>query len=227
MDKYNIAIDGPAGAGKSTIARLVAGALGFIYVDTGAMYRAVTWAILEAGIPLDEESRMIDLVQHADIRLLPGPDGQLVFINGVDVTQSIRSSHVTGNVSQVAQVAGIRKVLVAKQKEMAAKQGVVMDGRDIGSTVLPDARVKVFLTASVRIRAERRYKELQEAGRLHVSLEQLEQEIATRDRMDQERETSPLVQAKDAVLIDTTDMTIPEVVESILSLCREHVGGGN
>ncbi|WP_248925401.1 (d)CMP kinase [Paenibacillus hamazuiensis] len=226
MKKFNIAIDGPAGAGKSTIARLVADNLGFIYVDTGAMYRAVTWKIIQSGIRLDDEQEMIELAKQSEIRLLPGEQGQLVFIDGKDVTSDIRSAEVTGNVSQVAQVAGIRKVLVAKQKEMAASKGVVMDGRDIGSTVLPDAEVKVFLTASVSIRAERRFKELKDAGRTGISLEQLERDIAARDKMDQERETSPLVRAEGAVLLDTTEMTIPEVVESILSLCREHAGGG-
>ncbi|OXM88087.1 (d)CMP kinase [Paenibacillus rigui] len=225
MDKFNIAIDGPAGAGKSTIARLVANALGFVYVDTGAMYRAVTWSVLRSGLSPDQESEVIALTERLDIRLAPGDQGQQVFVDDQEVTSDIRSAEVTGNVSRIAQIAEVRRILTDKQKRLAADKGVVMDGRDIGSHVLPDAELKVFLTASVRIRAERRFKEIQDQ-RSEVTLEQLEHEIATRDRMDEQRETSPLVQAADAILLDTTNMTIPQVVEHILGLCRSKVGGG-
>jgi cytidylate kinase len=226
LKKINIAIDGPAGAGKSTVARLVAEAIGFIYVDTGAMYRAATWQILRSGIRLEDEPHMIEAVRQADIKLLPGSEGQLVYLNGADITKEIRSESVTASVSRVSAIAEIREMLTSKQKVMAQSKGVVMDGRDIGSTVLPDAEVKVFLTASVRIRAERRFKELQVSGREGIDLEQLERDIASRDKMDQEREVSPLVKAKDAVLIDASELTIPEVVERVLALCRIQVGGG-
>jgi cytidylate kinase len=224
LEKFNIAIDGPAGAGKSTIARLVANTLGFVYVDTGAMYRAATWYILQSGISPEEEQEAIALVRELDIRLAPGSVGQQVLVNGKDVTTEIRSATVTNNVSQIARIAEVRHILTQKQKLLAADKGVVMDGRDIGSHVLPNAEVKVFLTASVRVRAERRFKETQD--RPDVTLAQLEQEIATRDRMDEQRETAPLIQAADAVLLDTTNLTIPLVVERILELCRTEVGGG-
>lgn len=225
MEKFNIAIDGPAGAGKSTIARLVAGNLGFVYVDTGAMYRAVTWKILKEGLRDEQTAQMIALTQKIDIRLSPGENGQTVYVDGQDVTGLIRSAEVTGNVSRVSSIGEIREVLVRKQKKMAAGKGVVMDGRDIGSHVLPDAEVKVFLTASVRIRAERRLKEIADS-QPNVTLEQLMQDIAERDRMDEQREVSPLMRAPDAVLIDTTEMTIPEVVDRILELCKSRIGGG-
>ncbi|TDF99324.1 (d)CMP kinase [Paenibacillus piri] len=225
MDKFNIAIDGPAGAGKSTIARLVANTLGFVYVDTGAMYRAVTWKVLSSGISPDHTADVIAVTDRMDIRLAPGENGQQVFVDGHDATAEIRSAEVTGNVSQIAAIADVRRILTVKQKRLAAVKGVVMDGRDIGSHVLPDAELKIFLTASVRVRAERRYNEIQDQ-RASVTLEQLESEIAARDRMDEQRKTAPLVQAPDAVLLDTTSMTIHEVVERILELCRTEVGGG-
>ncbi|WP_281886873.1 (d)CMP kinase [Paenibacillus sp. YYML68] len=225
MEKFNIAIDGPAGAGKSTIARLVASALGFVYIDTGAMYRAVTWKIMDKGLQPDQTGDMIALTKQMDIQLTPGEAGQNVFVDGYDVTGLIRTAEVTGYVSFVSSIAEIRQVLTRKQKEMAASMGVVMDGRDIGSHVLPDAEVKVFLTASVLVRAERRLKEI-EHTQPGITLEQLMHDIATRDRMDEQRDASPLVQAPDAILVDTTSMTIPEVVDRILELCASRVGGG-
>ncbi|MCM3269246.1 (d)CMP kinase [Paenibacillus elgii] len=225
MEKFNIAIDGPAGAGKSTIARLVAGALGFVYVDTGAMYRAVTWKILQEGLQAEQISDMIALTGRMDIRLVPGSDGQMVFVDGEDVTGMIRLAEVTGNVSRIASIAEIRSILTAKQQEMARSKGIVMDGRDIGSHVLPDAEVKVFLTASVSVRAQRRFKEICDS-QPDITLERLEHDIAERDRMDEQREASPLVKAQDAVLLDTTEMTIPQVVDRILELCKLRVGGG-
>jgi cytidylate kinase len=226
LQKFNIAIDGPAGAGKSTIARMVAGTLGFVYVDTGGMYRAVTWKVLQDGIMPDQAAEAIAAAQRMSIELHPRADGQQVFVDGVDVTKLIRSSAVNEHVSQIASLGEIRQILVAKQKEMAASKGVVMDGRDIGTHVMPDAEIKIFLTASVKERAQRRFKEMQSGGDQSVTLEQLEQDIARRDQMDEQREISPLAQADDALLIDSTTMTIPDVVDAILRLCRDKVGGG-
>jgi CMP/dCMP kinase len=226
LDKFNIAIDGPAGAGKSTIARLVAGALGFVYVDTGAMYRAVTWKVQQEGLLPDQETEVVALANRIRIELVPGSVGQQVFVDGVDVTKEIRTTAITDDVSQIASIGAIRQLLVALQKQMAVAKGVVMDGRDIGTHVLPDAEIKIFLTASVAERAERRFKEMQSSGTCTMTLEQLEQDIARRDQMDQEREISPLTRAHDAILMDSTAMTIEEVVDEILGLCKDKVGGG-
>jgi cytidylate kinase len=225
LEKYNIAIDGPAGAGKSTIARRVAEALGFVYVDTGAMYRAVTWRVLQQGISPTDTERVADVARNLRLELRPGLDGQQVIANGEEVTGYIRTPEVNANVSDVAKIREVREQLVKKQKEMTAAKGVVMDGRDIGTHVLPDAEVKVFLTASPRVRAERRFLELKDS-QPELTIEQLEQDIARRDRIDEEREVSPLVRAPDAVLIDSTNMTIPEVVQRILELCKARAPGG-
>ncbi|MFB7815732.1 (d)CMP kinase [Paenibacillus chitinolyticus] len=224
MTKFNIAIDGPAGAGKSTIARKVAGELGFVYVDTGAMYRAVTWKVLQDGVNALDTEAVARTAAGMTIELVPGPDGQLVFVDGRDVSSDIRTKLVTDQVSQIAAIAEVRKLLVDKQKQMAASKGIVMDGRDIGTHVLPDAEVKVFLTASVRKRAERRFQEVQGTA-MATTLEEMEKDIARRDMLDEGREVSPLVQAADAVMLDSTDLTIPEVVESILEMCRMRTGG--
>lgn len=225
MKGLNIAIDGPAGAGKSTIARLVAGALGYTYVDTGAMYRAVTWSMLQHGLLPNQKKEMFDLAASLHIELLPGNEGQQVFVNGEDVTGKIRDTKITDHVSQIAAIEDIRKLLVAKQQRMAEAKCVVMDGRDIGTHVLPDAEVKVFLTASVRKRAERRFNELQGKSTFQMTLDELEHDIERRDRLDQERIVSPLIRASDAVLIDSTELTIPEVVDLILALAAEKTGG--
>ncbi|SEB64956.1 (d)CMP kinase [Paenibacillus sp. GP183] len=226
MQKFNIAIDGPAGAGKSTVARMVAGALGFIYVDTGGMYRAVTWKVLQEGLNPEQTADVIAVARRLEIELQPRPDGQQVWVDGVDVTKWIRSAEVNGYVSKIASIGEVRQILVTKQKRLATAKGVVMDGRDIGTQVLPDAELKIFLTASVHKRAERRFKEMQDGGDRDATLQQLEQDIARRDQMDQEREISPLVRADDALLIDSTTMSIPEVVDAILGLCRDKAGGG-
>lgn len=213
----NIAIDGPAGAGKSTIARLVATRLGYIYIDTGAMYRAVTVAALRAGVA-DDGGALAALAGELEIGLEAGEEKQRVLLDGEDVTEEIRSREVTLHVSQVAANETVRQLLAGRQRELAAGKGVVMDGRDIGTHVLPDAELKIFLTASVQVRALRRYEEL--AGKQDVRLEQLEQEIAERDRMDEQRAVAPLVRAPDAVLVDSTGMSIAEVTEQIIRLCR-------
>lgn len=223
MNKFNIALDGPAGAGKSTVARLVANELGFVYIDTGAMYRAVTWKVLELGIHADQTAKVIETAKAMDIVLQPGPTGQQVLVDGEDVTDRIRSAAINANVSLIAQIAEVRELLVSKQKAMAASKGVVMDGRDIGTQVLPDAEVKIFLTASARERAERRYKEMDKPA---ITVEQLELEIARRDKLDSEREVSPLVQAQDAVLLDSSNIPLQDVVGKVLELCRAKVSGG-
>lgn len=219
MNRFNIALDGPAGAGKSTVARLVAKALGFVYVDTGAMYRAVTWHVLSRDISVDDVGAVVAAAREISIDLAPGEAGQLVFVDGEDVTEYIRSSAINRNVSYIARIPEIRELLVSMQKRLAEGKGVVMDGRDIGTKVLPDAEVKVYLTANARRRAERRFSEL---GDPQISIEELETQIRNRDFLDKEREVSPLMQAEDAVLLDTTEMSLEEVVEAVLALCRSH-----
>ncbi len=217
--KINVAIDGPAGAGKSTVARKVAEILGYIYVDTGAMYRSVTLKALREGLDLDDARSLASMARRTDLRLVPEPSGQRVLMDGEDVTEGIRSQEVTSRVSKVAAVPDIRDVLVKLQRDIADQRGVVMDGRDIGTNVLPDAEVKVFMTASVRIRAERRWLELREKEP-GATVEALMEAIAARDQSDSERETSPLRQADDAVLLDTSQLTADEAAERIVSLCR-------
>lgn len=223
LNKINVAIDGPAGSGKSTVVRLVADQLGYVYVDTGAMYRAVTWMVIQRGLAPERQEEIIKLAGGLDIRLIPGPQGQQVWVNDQNVTEAIRSPQVSRLVPVIAQIPEVRSQLVKKQKEKAAGKGVVMDGRDIGTRVMPDAEVKIFLTASAKERARRRYEELKEKGE-NVTLRQLEMEIEQRDRIDREREVSPLAQAEDAILIDSTDLTAPEVVQTIVNLCRNQIG---
>lgn len=223
QNRINIAIDGPAGAGKSTVARLVAQQLGYVYVDTGAMYRAVTWKVLQAGIDLEQTEAIIEITRATAITLLPGADRQIVIIDGEDRTEEIRSIEVNRGVSRIAQIEQVRSILVSVQKRMALDKGIVMDGRDIGTHVLPDAEVKIYLTASVRKRAERRFIEWDD--RSSLTLEQLEREIEARDRMDEQRAISPLVCAHDAIRIDSTDMTIDDVVGSIVRISRTILHG--
>ncbi|MFB5763101.1 (d)CMP kinase [Paenibacillus medicaginis] len=219
--KINIAIDGPAGAGKSTVARRVAEALSYVYVDTGAMYRAATWYLMKHEVLPEDVQEVLQHVPKMVIELKPDPSGQKVICNGVDVTVEIRSLDVTGNVSRYASIAGLREHLTSGQRRMAECKGVVMDGRDIGTTVLPDAELKVFMTASVKERALRRFKELREVG---ITLEQLERDIAARDKLDEEREVSPLRRSEDAMMLDTTYMDIDEVVDTIVSYCKTAIG---
>lgn len=202
------------------MARLVASALGFVYVDTGAMYRAVTWKILQLGLRPDDAEEVARATRNMEIRLARSEQGQLVFVDGENVTDYIRSADINRNVSFIAQNREVRRLLVEKQKELAREKGVVMDGRDIGTSVLPDAEVKVFLTASARRRAERRYAE---AGTPEQTIEEMEAEISRRDQIDTNREASPLRRADDAILLDTTEMELAEVVEAVLSMCRSYV----
>lgn len=217
MTKIQIALDGPAGAGKSTIAKQLAAHLDYVYIDTGAMYRAVTLAALEQGIDLEDGQQLGELMTSLDIRLTPGENGQRVFIGEREVTESIRSSEVTNNVSFVAKHAQVRSALVEMQRRLAESGGIVMDGRDIGTVVLPDAELKVFMTATVEERASRRHRENVSRG-MDSDLEALQAEIALRDKRDSEREVSPLRQADDAIYLDTTVMSIDQVVLRLTEL---------
>ena len=219
VKKIQIAIDGPAGAGKSTIAKIVAEQLAFTYIDTGAMYRAVTYKALKEGIQLSDEASLEKMLKQTEIRLQPSEEGQLVFLDDHNVSAEIRSNEVTSNVSQVAAHGKVREILVAMQKSLAVNGGVVMDGRDIGTHVLKDAELKVFMSASVEERAKRRFLENERRG-IPSTIEKLVEEIALRDKLDSEREVSPLVQADDAIYLDTTHLSIDEAVDHILKLAK-------
>lgn len=218
----NIAIDGPAGAGKSTIAKRVSKELSFIYVDTGAMYRAMAYFFIEKGIQADETEKIEEACQEADITIEYSDGEQQVLLNGKNVTPYLRTEAV-GNMASASSVnPNVREKLVALQQKMGAEKSVVMDGRDIGTKVLPNAAVKIYLTASSRTRAERRFKELTEKG-TDCDMDQIEKDIIERDHRDMTRAISPLMQAEDAVLVDSSYMTIDEVVERILSIYKEKV----
>lgn len=220
MRKLVIAIDGPAGAGKSTVAQIVAERLAYIYIDTGAMFRAVTWLALEQQVPLNDTSAIAALTEKCEISLSYVNRKTIVSVDGHDVTDAIRTPTVTNVVSTVAQNPDVRQAMLKLQRQMAKRGGIVMDGRDIGTEVLPNADVKVFLTASIEERAKRRWHELTAKG-FKIDFEELKEEIACRDRMDCERDIAPLVQAPDAELIDTTALTIEGAVQAILVLCEE------
>ncbi|GKS80445.1 cytidylate kinase [Ligilactobacillus pabuli] len=218
--KMQIAIDGPASAGKSTVAKLVAKKLDYIYCDTGAMYRAVTYAALKQGVALDDDAALKKMLTNFELKFVPAAPEQLVYVNGEDATQAIRLPEITNQVSLVSAQASVRQEMTAKQQEIAAAGAIVMDGRDIGTTVLPAAEVKIFMVASVHERAVRRYKENISKG-IETSMETLEQEISARDYKDSHREISPLTQASDAILLDTTSLNIEEVVEKILYFVKQ------
>ncbi len=215
-----IAIDGPAAAGKSTIAKLIAKKLGFTYIDTGAMYRAFTWAVLEAGLDPQNIDQACQLISKTTIVL--SKDNE-VFVNGINVTTNIREPRVSGNVSYIASYKPIRLALVDQQRALAANTSVVMDGRDIGTYVLPEAEVKIFQIASVETRALRRYKENIEKG-IDVPLDDIRAELEKRDYIDSHRDFAPLCQAEDAILLDTSLLSIEEVVERVLQIVEEKVG---
>ncbi len=216
---YNIAIDGPAGAGKSTIAKKVAAKKGYIYVDTGAMYRAMALYLVRQGVTREDTDRISEVCQGADISIKYENGEQVVLLNGENVNGLIRTPQVSDMASVSSQNGDVRVKLVKLQQELAAKEDVVMDGRDIASKVLPDADVKVYLTASSTCRAKRRYDEMVAKGE-ECDLDEIERDIIERDHRDMTRENSPLVQVPEATLIDSSNMTIEEVTEAILALCR-------
>ena len=216
MGKISVAIDGPAGAGKSSVARIAAERTGYVYLDTGAMYRAFTWAFLRARTDLGVAAAVQRIVETTEITA--ERDG--VFVNGTDVTASIREPAVSGHVSAVAALAPVREKLVQLQRKTASTGGVILDGRDIGTVVLPDAELKVFLTASIASRAKRRWLELRAKGGTE-SLAEIEANIAARDKMDSEREISPLREAADAVHIDNSDMDLEETADLLCRLIKE------
>ena len=215
-----IAIDGPAGAGKSTIAKNIAEKLGFVYIDTGAMYRTLALACIKGGVDLTDEEAVCDTADTAvlDIKYIDGI--QHMFLYDEDVSSDIRTEEVSKAASDTSKYARLRKRLVSLQQDLAEKYNVIMDGRDIGTVVLPDADLKIFLTASVEVRAERRFKEYEQKG-IKCDIKTLEEEIAQRDHNDSHRSNSPLKQAEDAQLIDTSDMSIEEVTDLIIRLYGE------
>ena len=219
MKKIVVAIDGPAGAGKSTIAKMVAEKIGYAYIDTGAMYRSVAWKFLQTGKAFDEDYISM-LANTMVIMFKPEASVNRVFVDDVEVTEAIRSAEVTALVSRVAAIGAVREAMVDQQRRMGESGGVLMDGRDIGTVVFPNAQLKVFLTATVDERAMRRYKELVAKGQ-QVDLEQLEADIASRDKQDSERAISPLRKAEDAVYLDTSDMSIDQVANYIENLVKE------
>lgn len=213
--KIRIAIDGPAAAGKSTVAKNIAKKLNIVYIDTGAMYRALTLKALDKNIDIKDEQALIQLLNATEIELMQQENEQKVLLDGHDVTEDIRNQKVTNVVPYVAEHKQVREELVRRQRKLADRISVVMDGRDIGTHVLPDAELKIFLIASVEERAKRRHKENVEKG-FPSDLKQIMKEIKERDERDSNRATSPLVQAEDAIAIDTTSLSIEEVTEKIL-----------
>ena len=216
---FVVAIDGPAGAGKSTIAKLAAGKLGFAYIDTGAMYRAVTWKLLQTGEPFSPELAG-KLANEIHITFRPENAINRVFVDGTEVTDAIRTAEVTGLVSKVAAVPEVRTAMVDQQRRMGAEGGIVMDGRDIGTVVFPNAELKIFVTASAEVRAQRRYDELKEKG-MPADYDDILKNVQERDYIDSHREVSPLRQADDALLLDNSHMTIPEQNEWLMQRFEE------
>ena len=216
---YNVAIDGPAGAGKSTIAKLVAEKKGYIYVDTGAMYRAIAVYFLEQGVDRDDVEKMKAMADSIDVSIGYTDGEQQVYLNGENVTGRLRDEKVGNMASVSSAVPQVRARLLELQRTLAREKDVIMDGRDIGTNILPDADVKIYLTASVETRAKRRYDELLHKGEACI-LREIEKDIEERDARDMNRETAPLRQAEDAILVDSSDMTVEEVVETICSYCK-------
>ena len=220
MDYISVAIDGPSGAGKSTVARAAAARLGFVYVDTGAMYRAIGLAVCRKGISGEDAAGIIAALPEIDVRLSYQDGAQHVLLCGEDVSDAIRTPEIAYYASKVSAVPEVRKFLLDVQRDMAKKGNILMDGRDIGTVILPDAPVKIFLTASAEKRAERRYLELCQKDR-QLTRESVLHDIVERDRQDMTRAAAPLRQADDAVLLDTSDMTLDESIEAVLQIIQE------
>lgn len=221
MKKLSIAIDGPAGAGKSSVSKILARRMGYTYLDTGAMYRALTYEALRLG--LTDAADIIRMARSVHMTATPGEAGMDIALDGEDVTPHIRTPEVSARVSAVSAIPEVREVMVELQRKLSAAGGTVLDGRDIGTVVLPDADVKIFLTASPRTRAERRYKEMKEKNP-DITVESIEADIRRRDELDSTRETSPLRAAEDAVRLDNSDMTLEETAEAISKICRGKMG---
>lgn len=221
MKRLSIAIDGPAGAGKSSVAKILARRMGYTYLDTGAMYRAVTYESLRWG--LADDAAIVAMAKALDMTVAPGEGHMRVFLGGEEVTAHLRTPEVSAAVSRVSAISDVRAVMVALQRKLSAEGGTVLDGRDIGTVVLPHADVKIFLTASPHTRAVRRYKEMggREAG---LTVEAIEEEIRTRDHLDSTRAVSPLVPAADAVHLDNSALTLEETAEAIMAICRKKAG---
>ena len=216
MKNIHIAIDGPAGAGKSTIAKRLAQEIHIDYLDTGAMYRALTYHILQLNVDVEDEETIIKEAEKIDIDF----NNNCIYLNGINVDIDIRTQKVSNNVSAVSKFARVRELMVDKQREIANGKSVIMDGRDIGTVVLPKAEYKFYLDASIDIRAQRRYEQLDQ----NMDIEELKRDIANRDKMDQTREVSPLKKAEDAIVIDTSNMTIDEVLQTMKSIINEEEG---
>lgn len=223
--RISVAIDGPAGAGKSSISKVVAKKLGYLYIDTGAMYRGITWALLNAGISIYDVDAVEAALSKIQLELRVEETGLSVWVNGIDVSQDIRTQYVTSHVSQVAAQKAVRTKLVEMQRHMASAGGVILDGRDIGSVVLPNAELKVYLTASVETRGHRRWLELKDSE--NISLEEVCRTVAERDAMDMNRKESPLVCVDDAVVVETDHLSIEETVQTLVDLIRKAELGGH
>lgn len=220
MNRLRIAVDGPAGSGKSTVAKIIAKKLDIIYVDTGAMYRSIAYHSIDRNIDLKDESAVADLLNDMKLKIIPNKDGQKIELNDKDITDLIRTQEIGQGASIVAQYEKVRTTLGDMQKQMAVDYSVIMDGRDIGTNILPNAEVKIYLDAGVKQRALRRSAELEEKGEV-VDFSAIEDEIKMRDKADIERELNPLRQAEDAIYIDTTSFTIDEVVEKIIEITKK------
>ena len=223
--RISVAIDGPAGAGKSSISKVVAKKLGYLYIDTGAMYRGITWALLNAGVSIDDEDAVEAALSKIQLELRVEETGLSVWVNGTDVSQDIRTQYVTSHVSHVAAQKAVRTKLVEMQRHMASAGGVILDGRDIGSVVLPNAELKAYLTASVETRGHRRWLELKDSE--NISLEEVCRTVAERDAMDMNRKESPLVCVDDAVVVETDHLSIEETVQTLIDLIRKAELGGH